>query len=94
MVDRASLADEARRRWGHTDAWRESVQGTRGYSEADWARIRAESDDVFERMAVLIVSGASAESTAIIDLAQAHRRHVDRWFYPCNPDMHRGLAAL
>ena len=40
----AEYAEEARERWGQTDAWRESVQRTRGYSEDDWARIRAESD--------------------------------------------------
>ena len=86
--------DEARQRWGHTDAWRESVRRTRGYSEDDWARIRAEGDEVFERMAALMAAGASPESAAVTDLAEAHRRHIARWFYPCDPDMHRGLAAL
>ncbi|WP_423930400.1 TipAS antibiotic-recognition domain-containing protein [Candidatus Palauibacter sp.] len=87
-------ADEARERWGHTDAWRESVQRTRGYSEDDWARIRAESDKVFGRMAELIADGVSPTAAAAMDLAEAHRRHIDRWFYPCSPDMHRRLASM
>ncbi|WP_419942063.1 TipAS antibiotic-recognition domain-containing protein [Candidatus Palauibacter sp.] len=94
MVGGGSLADEARERWGHTDAWRESVQRTRGYSEDDWARIRAESDQVFEHMAALMADGVRPTSAAAMDLAEAHRRHIDRWFYPCSPDMHRGLASM
>ena len=94
MVGGGSLADEARERWGHTDAWRESVQRTRGYTEDDWARIRAEGDEVFGRMAALIAEGRSPGSAAAMDLAEAHRRHIDRWFYACSPDMHRGLASM
>ena len=90
----AEYADEARARWGHTDAWRESVQRTRGYSEDDWARIRAESDDVLERMAALLAEGTSPVAAAAMDLAEEHRRHIDRWFYPCSHDMHRGLAVM
>ena len=94
MVGGGSLADEARERWGHTDAWRESVQRTRGYSEDDWARIRAESDQVLERIAALMADGVRPTSAAAMDLAEAHRRHIDRWFYACSPDMHRGLASM
>ncbi|WP_419165171.1 TipAS antibiotic-recognition domain-containing protein [Candidatus Palauibacter sp.] len=94
MAGGGSLADEAWERWGHTDAWQESVQRTRGYTEDDWARIRAESDGVFKRMAALMADGVRPASAAAMDLAEAHRRHIDRCFYACSPDMHRGLAAM
>lgn len=29
-----------------------------------------------------------------MDVAEAHRRHIDRWFYPCPHRMHRGLGDL
>ena len=29
-----------------------------------------------------------------MDLAEAHRRHISRWFYDCGYDMHRGLAEM
>ena len=93
-VRQAEYAEEARERWGHTDAWRESVQRTRGYTEDDWARIRAESDEVFGRMAARMAEGTSPTSAVAMDLAEAHRRHIDRWFYACSPDMHRGLASM
>ena len=29
-----------------------------------------------------------------MDLAEAHRQHLSRWFYDCDYQMHRGLAEL
>jgi hypothetical protein len=26
--------------------------------------------------------------------AERHRLLIDRWFYPCRPEAHRGLASL
>ncbi len=23
-----------------------------------------------------------------------HRRHIERWFYPCSPEMHAGLGHM
>ena len=35
--------------------------------------------------------GAGTVATA---LAEEHRAHIDRWFYPCSPEMHRGLGEM
>ena len=29
-----------------------------------------------------------------MDLAEAHRQHISRWFYDCDYEMHRGLAGI
>ena len=29
-----------------------------------------------------------------MDLAEEHRCHIDRWFYPCSHGMHRNLAEM
>jgi len=29
-----------------------------------------------------------------MDLAEAHRQHISRWFYDCDHGMHRGLADI
>jgi MerR family transcriptional regulator, thiopeptide resistance regulator len=26
--------------------------------------------------------------------AEAHRRHISRWFYECNDEIHRGLTEM
>ena len=34
------------------------------------------------------------EAPAAIEAAEAHRAHIDRWFYPCSHALHRGLGEL
>jgi hypothetical protein len=29
-----------------------------------------------------------------MELAEEHRRHIERWFYPCSKSMHRGLGEM
>lgn len=39
-------------------------------------------------------AGEPATGTVAMDLAEAHRQHLSRWFYDCDHQMHRGLAEL
>jgi len=41
-----------------------------------------------------IRSGEPATGQVAMDLAEAHRQHISRWFYDCDYEMHRGLADL
>ena len=86
--------DEARERWGGTDAYRESMRRTRRYTKEDWTRIKAEAEDVIARLGALLEEGAHAASRAARELAEEHRCHIDRWFYPCSHAMHAGLADM
>jgi MerR family transcriptional regulator, thiopeptide resistance regulator len=44
--DPSKYEDEARERWGHTDAYGESTRRATSYGEAEWNSIRAESDAI------------------------------------------------
>lgn len=92
--DHEQYQDEARERWGRTDAYRESMRRTRRYTKDDWTRIKAEAEDVTARLAALLEEGAHAASSAARELAEEHRCHIDRWFYPCSHRMHAGLADM
>ena len=92
--DHERYEDEARERWGGTDAYKESARRTRRYSKDDWTRIKAEAEDVMARLAALLEEGAQAASGAARELAEEHRCHIDRWFYPCSHAMHAGLADI
>jgi MerR family transcriptional regulator, thiopeptide resistance regulator len=93
-VDHARYEDEARQRWGNTEAYKESARRTRGYTKADWDRIAAEREGIEERMAGLMDAGEPADGRTAMDLAEEARAHIDRWFYPCSPKMHAGLADM
>jgi MerR family transcriptional regulator, thiopeptide resistance regulator len=92
--DPAEYEDEARDRWGHTEAYRESARRTQGYREADWAEIRRASSEIVRELVALMRSGAPAGGRAACAVAERHREHITRWFYPCPPQMHRGLGEM
>lgn len=88
----ADYADEVKERWGSTDSYREAGRRTRNYTKADWAQLRQESGTILESMASLMRAGTPPEAAAAVELAEAHRLHIDRWFYPCSPRMHLALG--
>lgn len=92
--DHERYEEEVRERWGRTDAHEESMRRTRRYTKDDWTRIKAEAEDVMARLSALLEEGAQAASSSARALAEEHRRHIDRWFYPCGHAMHAGLADM
>ena len=90
--DHEQYQDVVERRWGHSDAYADSMRRTRWYGKDDWARITEEGETVVAGLAALLTERAQAAGRAAMDLAEEHRRHIDRWFYPCSHGMHRSLA--
>ena len=90
----AEYAEEAEQRWGDTEAWKQSQRRTAAYTKEDWIAIKAEADASIAGFAEAIRAGEPANGTVAMDLAEAHRQHISRWFYDCGYDAHRGLAEL
>jgi DNA-binding transcriptional MerR regulator len=85
---------EARERWGHSDAYRESIRRTSGYAKEDWRRMSAEADSIYRAFAALMVEGVAADSEEAMDVAERHRAHISAWFYECTPEIHVGLGEM
>lgn len=92
--DPSQYEAEAEQRWGDTDAYRDSQQRTRRYSETDWARIKAESHALMERIAEAMRAGVQPSDEAAMELAEEHRLQIDRYYYPCSHAMHRNLGQM
>lgn len=90
----AEHGEEVRERWGDTDAYHESARRTARYTEQDWAAIKAESESIEVTLADLLGAGVPADDPQAMDAAEAHRAHIDRWFYPCSHEMHAGLGEM
>jgi DNA-binding transcriptional MerR regulator len=93
-ADPEQYAEEANERWGDTDAYRESQRRASGYGKDDWTAIKAEGEAVTRRFAELLAAGVPATSAEAADAVRAHRAHITRWFYDCDPQMQRGLAQM
>lgn len=87
-------AGEAKARWGHTDSYRMSAQRTQAYGDTEWAAIREEQSRIYADASAALKAGKSADDPEVLEIADRHRRLIDRWFYPCSVEMHVGLAGL
>src|SRR6185312_3130281 len=80
--DPSEYEEEARERWGDTDAYKESARRAASYGEAEWAEIRGEAEEIVRELIMLMRGGEPADGQAARALAERHRRHISRWFYP------------
>lgn len=87
-------AQEAQDRWGGTDAFRESQRRVSSYRKEDWLALKHEAADIGQRLAAAMQAGTPPAAPAAMDLAEAHRRHISRWFYECTPEIHKGLGEM
>jgi MerR family transcriptional regulator, thiopeptide resistance regulator len=92
--DPEQYADEARDRWGDTEAYRQSMRTTKSYTKQDWLTIKAEAEQIPQAFAAAQAAGQAPDSIAAMDIAESHRQHISRWFYDCSPEMHRGLGDM
>lgn len=87
-------AAEAQRRWGDTEAYRQSQSRTASYSDADWAEIKAEMESIEADFAASMLGGVPADADEAIELAERARQHIDQRYYTCSHVMHATLADM
>jgi DNA-binding transcriptional MerR regulator len=92
--DPAEHQPEAERRWGGTEAYRESQRRASQYGKAEWLQLKAEAEQINARLAATLTSGVPASAPEAMDLAEQHRQHISRWFYECTYAIHRGLGEM
>jgi MerR family transcriptional regulator, thiopeptide resistance regulator len=85
---------EAQQRWGGTDEYKASVRRTRSYRKQDWDEIKEEAGAIYAELGRLVSVGAAPSSAEALEVAERHRAHITRWFYPCSPEIHRGLGQM
>lgn len=92
--DPDQYADEAKDRWGDTDAYKQSARRASQYTKDDWKRIQEQGDVISKRLASLFQDGAAPDSVEAMDAAEAHRQYIGASFYDCPPQMHAGLGEM
>ena len=86
--------EEARRRWGHTEAYAESARRTSHYSTKDWQRFQAQNEEVGKTIATLMDQGVPPTDPRALDAVEQARLQIDTWFYPCSRAMHAELGRM
>jgi hypothetical protein len=84
-------AEEAKQRWGHTDAWKQSQERVKKMSKEDFAKIGEETDALMKR--ITAVSDRDPSDPEVLELIGEHYNSL-RHFYEPNPKKYRGLADM
>jgi hypothetical protein len=85
---------EARRRWGDTEAFRESSARTARYSQSDFQTAKADQEAATELFVYAFGNSLPATSEKAQAAVVAHREAISKWFYTCSLEMQRQLAVM
>ncbi|GAB3846075.1 hypothetical protein GCM10029963_25310 [Micromonospora andamanensis] len=88
------LLDEVEARWGDTAAYEESARKVSTYTKEDWEQINASNAAIEQRILELMDAGADPTSDEAMDLAEAQRAHISRWFYVMDHEFHVQKSEL
>jgi DNA-binding transcriptional MerR regulator len=82
---------EAKKRWGNTDAYKQSMQRTKHWTKADYQRIKAEGEKFTKKLAEAMDKDIT--SSEVQALVAQHHKGLET-FYDCSYEMYRGLGEL
>ena len=90
---RKQYADEAKQRWGNTDAYKESEKKTAGYSDDKWSKVNAGLNAVFAEFAS-VKDSETPESEIAQKLVRKLQTYITDNFYTCTPEIFAGLGQM
>jgi DNA-binding transcriptional MerR regulator len=85
--------DEAEKRWGLTDAYKQSMERVGKMTKADLEAIKAEQEDYTQKLAMLFTRGAAVDSVEVQDQVDRHYKQMCR-FYDPSYEMYKGLGQM
>ena len=84
--------EETEKRYGKSDAYRESQGKTSKYSKNDWENIMQEAGAIYEELYKLMDKDPSDEK--VQELIEKWRNHITTNFYNCTIEIFRCLALM
>lgn len=89
---REQYAEEAKARWGNTDAYRESTKRASKWTEADKARLEKESGEIFAAFAAL--GGVDPADARVQALVSRWKAFISQSYYNCTNEILAGLGQM
>ena len=83
---------ETEKRYGNSNAYKESQEKTSKYSKNDWNNIMEDANSIYERLAKLMDKDPADEK--VQELIQEWRNHITNNFYNCTVEIFRGLSLM
>ena len=92
-IVRKKYADEAKQRWGDTEAYKESEKKTADYSADKWGDVNAGLNAVLAEFA-LVKDNETPESEKAQLLVKKLQTYITENFYTCTPEILAGLGQM
>ena len=89
---REQYAEEAKARWGNTDAYRESTKRAAQWTEADKKRMEVESGEIFSGFAALV--GTDPADARVQELVARWKAFISQSYYNCTNEILAGLGQM
>ncbi len=84
--------EEARKRWGETDAYKQSTKKTSKYNDKDWKRINVQAEDIFSEFIKLMENGSAKNERDAVVIRW--RDFITDSYYDCTDEIMLGLAEM
>ena len=91
---RQQYEDEAKQRWGATDAYKESQAKTAGYSKEKWNDVLGGLNGVFAEFATCRNGGDSVDGDTAQRLVKKLQDYITSNFYHCTDEILAGLSEM
>lgn len=85
--------NEAKERWGNTDAYKQSQERVAKISKAEMAEMKEAGEALCREMAAAVERGVKPESDEFQMLVERHFQGINV-FYDCTMEIYRGLANM
>jgi DNA-binding transcriptional MerR regulator len=82
---------EAKKRWGHTEAYKQSMERTKHWTKIDYERIKEEGKKFTQQLADAMDHDIS--SPQVQELIAMHHKGIEN-FYDCSYEMYRNLGDM
>ena len=86
--------EEAKERWGDTEAYKQSASRTSKYSHADFAAAKVDQEAATELFVYAFGNSLPVTSVKAQEAVAAHRAAISKWFYDCSVEMQKNLALM
>ena len=93
-AQRRAYAQEAKEKWGSTDAYREHEEKTKGYSADTWAAVNDGMQALMAEFAACRKNGSAPDSDAAQALVKRWQDYITAHFYTCTTEILAGLGEM
>ncbi|WP_086827021.1 MerR family transcriptional regulator [Allokutzneria sp. NRRL B-24872] len=85
--------EEAERRWGQTEQWRQAQDRMGSFDKEDFARMQTAQAEWVRELLAAVDEGSAADGERAMDLAERHRQLIGL-LYDCSPAQHVGITRM